>query len=154
MHLNHFLSVAVFVLAVGQAESAPLIPETADLREPLMRALNGNDEVVVYLKGEIAERIRLQTKAPADTRVKAKVTTAHVIRQGCKRLHIELSEPSHKMKTVNGTEEPFLMWYEMNICTDGKPPQLSVVGMTEEEVRQRKAGGVTFGKVESKGNVR
>lgn len=141
----------LFSLLSTWVQAAPTIPETSDLREPMMRAIDSNREVEVNLTGEIAEKIRLQTKAPANTRVKAKISTVSVIRPGCKRLRLEFSEPTHKMKTVNGTEEPFLMWYEMNICSDGKPPQLSMVGLTKEQVKERLENAGNFNRIEQRG---
>jgi len=59
------------------------------------------------------------------------VSTLQIFRPGCKRLRLLLSMPTHKMKTVKGTMEPFVMFYELNLCRDGQPPQVSSVGMGE-----------------------
>lgn len=113
--------------------AAPAIPVVSSVNSLLIRAIDTDKEVAAWLVGDVAEKIRQQTKAPIGTKVMAKVTTVHVIRDGCKRLHLELSEPSHKMKTNKGTEEPFVMWYDMNICRDGKPPQISAIGHAGEK---------------------
>ena len=47
------------------------------------------------------------------------------------RIGLVLGMPDHKMRTVNGTMEPFSMFYELNLCRDGQPPQVSPVGTGE-----------------------
>lgn len=126
------LGLTLMAVSVGVV-AAPTIPEVSSVNSLLIRAIDTDQEVAAWLVGDVAEKIRQQTKAPAGTKVMAKVSTVHVIREGCKRLHLEFSEPSHKMKTNKGTEEPFVMWYDMNICRDGKPPQLSTIGLTGEK---------------------
>jgi hypothetical protein len=140
MRLSFFIMV-LWSAVSGWVMAAPTIPESNNTREPLMRALDTDGEVAVILTGEVAEKIRLQTRAPADTRVRAKVTTVNVIRPGCKRLHMELSEPTHLMKTIKGTEEPFVMWYELNLCRDGNPPQISTLGLNDAQILQRNGQG-------------
>jgi hypothetical protein len=44
-------------------------------------------------------------------------------------MRMQLGEPSHKMATVNGTNEPFNVYFDLNICRDGRPPQDSKVGL-------------------------
>ena len=134
--MNKQIMMFSFLLLSSHAIAAPTIPEVSDMRNLLIKAIDTDQEVIAYLKGDLAEKIKLQTKAPADTKVKARVATVQKIRTGCKRLLVEFSEPSHMMQTTKGTKEPFTMWYQLNLCRDGKPPQISTIGLTEDEIRE------------------
>lgn len=131
--MKQLLLCLTLMVFAHSAAAAPTIPEVTSVNSLLIRAIDTDKEVVAWLVGDVAEKIRRETKAPVGTKVMAKVSTVHVIRDGCKRPHLELSEPSHKMKTNKGTEEPFVMWYDMNMCRDGKPPQLSTIGHADEK---------------------
>lgn len=112
------------------AFAAPTLTETANVRSLLLAAIDSQSGMTeAWLIGPMAQKLKTDTKAPPNTRVKASVSTVQVIRPGCKRLRLALSMPSHKMQTVKGTMEPFSMFYELNLCRDGQPPQVSSVGM-------------------------
>lgn len=114
------------------AGATSTLPESADVRGLLIAAIDArNGAAEAWLIGPIAQKLRTDTKAPPNTRVKASVSTVQVIRPGCKRLRLALAMPTHKMLTVNGTREPFQMAYELNLCRDGQPPQASSVGLKE-----------------------
>jgi len=118
--------------ASAGATAATTITETANVRGLLLSAIDSRDGTAeAWLTGELAQKIKHDTKAPANTRVKASVSTLQVFRPGCKRLRLLLSMPTHKMATVKGTMEPFMMYYELNLCRDGQPPQVSPVGLGE-----------------------
>jgi hypothetical protein len=111
------------------AFAAPTMPETANVRGLLLSAIDARDGTAeAWLIGPMAEKLKNETKAPPNTRVKVSVSTLQVFRPGCKRLRMLLAMPTHKMKTVNGTTEPFQMYYDLNLCRDGQPPQASSVG--------------------------
>ena len=113
-------------------KSAPVssIPRTSDLHGLLISAIDTpDDEKKAWLDGPIADKLRVQTKAPASTPVLARISTLKVLRPGCSRMRMQLGEPSHKMATVNGTNEPFNVYFDLNICRDGRPPQDSKVGL-------------------------
>ena len=126
------LSVLVFCLlpgVAGQAFAASL-GEVSEVRGLLLAAIDAKDgSASARLTGPIAQKLRTETKAPANTRVLATVTTVSVFRPGCKRLRLTFAMPTHKMATINGTREPFVMFYELNLCRDGQPPQVSRVGL-------------------------
>lgn len=84
-----------------------------------------------WLDGPLADRLRQQTQAPASTNVLLTISTVKVFRPGCSRMRMWFQEPDHLMKTVKGDMEPFSVYYDLNICTDGKPPALSKVGLPE-----------------------
>lgn len=134
--MNKLCMILSFLVLSNSAISAPTIPEVSDMRSLLLKAIDTDQEVIAYLKGDLAEKIKLQTKAPIDTKVKARVATVQKIRTGCKRLLVEFSEPSHLMQTNKGTKEPFIMWYQLNLCRDGKPPQISTVGLSESDANE------------------
>lgn len=113
-------------------KSAPVssIPRTSDLHGLLISAIDTpDDEKKAWLDGPIADKLRVQTRAPASTPVLARISTLKVLRPGCSRMRMQLGEPSHKMATVNGTNEPFNVYFDLNICRDGRPPQDSKVGL-------------------------
>lgn len=115
--------------AVGSSQAASL-GEVSEVRGLLLAAIDARDgSASARLAGPIAQKLRTETKAPANTRVLATVTTVSVFRPGCKRLRLTLAMPTHKMATINGTTEPFVMFYELNLCRDGQPPQVSRVGL-------------------------
>lgn len=129
--MNRSIVILLLSLLGPSLESvaAPTISETANVRGLLLSAIDSRDGTAeAWLVGEMAQKLKNDTKAPPNTRVKATVTTVQVIRPGCKRLRLVLGMPTHKMKTVNGTMEPFSMFYELNLCRDGQPPQVSPVG--------------------------
>jgi anti-sigma factor RsiW len=114
------------------AKAAPVssIPRTSDLHGLLISAIDTPAvEKKAWLDGPIADKLRVQTKAPASTPVLARISTLNVIRPGCSRMRRQLGEPSHKMETVKGTKEPFNVYFDLNICRDGRPPQDSKVGL-------------------------
>lgn len=114
------------------AFAAPMVPETANVRGLLLSAIDARDGTAeAWLTGPMAAKLKNETKAPPNTRVKVSVSTLQVFRPGCKRLRLLLSMPTHKMATVKGTMEPFMMYYELNLCRDGQPPQVSPVGLGE-----------------------
>lgn len=131
--MNKFLIVSTLILMCARVNAAPTIPEVSDIKTLMLKGIDSDKEVVAYLNGELAEKIKSQSKAPADTKVKARVATIQKIRNGCKRLLVEFSEPTHLMLTNKGTKEPFVMWYQLNICRDGKPPEISKVGKSSED---------------------
>ena len=113
-------------------KSAPIssIPRTSDLHGLLISAIDTPYvEKKAWLDGPIADKLRVQTKAPASTPVLARISTLKVYRPGCSRMRMQLGEPSYKMATVNGTNEPFNVYFDLNICRDGRPPQDSKVGL-------------------------
>lgn len=130
--LNLVLNIAM-LLTLSHANAAPTIPEVSDIRGLLIKAIDSDKEVVALLTGDLAQKINVETKAPIDTKVKVKVATIQKIRNGCKRLLVEFSEPTHLMLTNKGTKEPFVMWYQLNICRDGKPPEISKVGKSSDD---------------------
>lgn len=123
----------LMLLSLGCASAAvvaaPALQETSKVRGLLLSAIDSKDGTSdAWLVGPMAQTLKNQTKAPANSRVKAAVSTLKVIRPGCKRLRLLLSIPSHKMLTTKGTMEMFQMYYDLNICRDGQPPQVSPVG--------------------------
>ncbi len=126
---------AFHLIAVNVVASAtPTLPETADVRGLLISAIDTRDGATgAWLVGPMAQKLRNDTKAPPNTRIKASVTTVQVFRPGCKRLRLSLAMPTHKMLTVNGTREPFQMAYELNLCRDGQPPEVSPVGRKDAQ---------------------
>lgn len=132
--MNRIMVMLLLTLLGSSLESvaAPTLPETANVRGLLLAAIDSRDGTAqAWLIGDMAQKLKNDTKAPPNTRVKASVTTVQVIRPGCKRLRLVLGMPDHKMRTVNGTMEPFSMFYELNLCRDGQPPQVSSVGTGE-----------------------
>jgi len=134
MIMNWLIAMGFLSLLVGAstAAAAKTLPETANVRGLLLSAIDSRDGTAeAWLVGEMAQKLKNDTKAPANTRVKASVSTLQVFRPGCKRLRLLLSMPTHRMKTTKGTVEPFQMYYELNLCRDGQPPQVSPVGLGE-----------------------
>lgn len=126
------LSMLAMMLAAnaGAQTSPKQLPETANVRGLLLAAIDSKNGMSdAWLIGDMAQKLKTDTKAPANSRVKASVSTLQVIRPGCKRLRLLLSIPSHKMLTTKGTMETFQMYYDLNLCRDGQPPQVSPVGM-------------------------
>lgn len=127
------LHVPLLILACAlsmSAVAAPTIQKTTQAKSLLLSAIDApGGKTQAWLEGEIANRIRNQTKAPAKSPVLATVSTVKEFRPGCKRLRMVLSMPDHKMLTIKNTMEPFTMFYELNLCRDGQPPQASSVGM-------------------------
>lgn len=116
-------------LASAATQAGTVMSEVSQIRSLLLRAIDAPDgQAQAWVIGDIAQKIKLETKAPPATRVKAVVTTVQQIRPGCKRLRLELSTPTHSMRTLDGSLEPFRMFYELNLCRDGQPPQASAVG--------------------------
>jgi hypothetical protein len=123
------LLLPLFGASAG-AIAATSLQETANVRGLLLSAIESRDGTAdAWLIGTMAQQLKNETRAPANSRVRVSVSTLQVIRPGCKRLRLLLAIPSHKMKTVKGTMEPFQMYYELNLCRDGQPPQVSPVGM-------------------------
>ena len=124
------LLLPLFGASAG-AIAAPTLQETANVRGLLLSAIDSRDGTAdAWLIGAMAQQLKNETRAPANSRVRVSVSTLQVIRgPGCKRLRLLLAIPSHRMKTVKGTMEPFQMYYELNLCRDGQPPQVSPVGM-------------------------
>jgi len=123
------LLLPLFGASAG-AIAATTLQETANVRGLLLSAIESRDGTAdAWLIGAMAQQLKNETRAPANSRVRVSVSTLQVIRPGCKRLRLLLAIPSHKMKTVKGTMEPFQMYYELNLCRDGQPPQVSPVGM-------------------------
>ncbi|KAB2318963.1 hypothetical protein F8A86_11440 [Betaproteobacteria bacterium SCN1] len=106
------------------------IPEVSQVRGLLLSAIESKSGTAdAWLVGPMAQKLRAETQAPDGTKVRATVSTVAEIRPGCKRLRLILAMPSHKMLTRNGTHEAFQMAYELNLCRDGQPPQVSSVGL-------------------------
>jgi hypothetical protein len=123
------LLLPLFGASAG-AIAAPTLQETANVRGLLLSAIDSRDGTAdAWLIGAMAQQLKNETMAPANSRVRVSVSTLQVIRPGCKRLRLLLAIPSHRMKTVKGTMEPFQMYYELNLCRDGQPPQVSPVGI-------------------------
>jgi hypothetical protein len=123
------LLLPLFGASAG-AIAATTLQETANVRGLLLSAIESRDGTAdAWLIGAMAQQLKNETRAPANSRVRVSVSTLQVIRPGCKRLRLLLAIPSHKMKTVKGTMEPFQMYYELNLCRDGQPPKVSPVGM-------------------------
>lgn len=134
MKLSFRVALLALLMNSGIAYSAPEIGETANIRGLLLSAINSRDgKAEAWLVGPMAQKLKNDTKAPTYTKVKASVMTVQVIRPGCKRLRIVFSMPTHRMMTVKGTREPFSMFYELNLCQDGQPPQVSPVGLGEDK---------------------
>jgi len=111
------------------AQTSPRLPETDKVRRLLLSAIDAKDGTAeAWLTGAMAQRLKNETKAPANSRVRISISTLQVFRPGCKRLRMLLAIPSHKMKTVRGTMEMFQMYYDLNLCRDGRPPHDSNVG--------------------------
>jgi hypothetical protein len=125
---------AAWLIALPSMADPSIVAKRVTQLKPLM--LNAIDsptgKAQAWLEGELADRIRIQIKAPAKSPVLATVRTVQEFRPGCKRLHVALSLPEHKMETTSHTWEPFLVWYELNLCRDGRPPQVSDVGKDGE----------------------
>lgn len=128
--------VLAFMLAAVPALAAPPVGEVTAVRGLLLAAIDAKDgKVAARLAGPMAQRLRSETKAPPNTPILATVSTVQVFRPGCKRLRLEFAMPTHKMATIKGTMEPFVMSYELNLCRDGQPPQVSRVGLERETSR-------------------
>lgn len=128
------LSMLAMLLAAnaGAQTSPKQLPETANIRGLLLSAIDSkNGTAEAWLTGPMAVKLKNETKAPPNTRVKVSVSTLQVFRPGCKRLRMTLAMPTHKMLTVKGTMEMFQMYYDLNLCRDGQPPQVSPVGLGE-----------------------
>lgn len=122
--------VSLCYLLAMPAVSAPAIQKVTQIKPLLIDAIDApGGKSKAWLEGEMADKLRVGIKAPPKTPVLATVSTIHEFRPGCKRLRLVLTTPKHLMKTVKGTLEPFSMFYELNLCRDGQPPQVSSVGM-------------------------
>lgn len=117
------------LLAANAGAQTQRLPETDKVRGLLLSAIDAKDGTAeAWLTGAMAQKLKIETKAPANSRVKISVSTLRIFRPGCKRLRMLLSMPTHKMKTVRGTMEMFQMYYDLNLCRDGRPPHDSNVG--------------------------
>lgn len=130
MIIHRLVPLLVVCTMSVPALAAPTIQKTTQVKSLLISAIDAHGgETQAWLEGEMADKIRAGTKAPAKSPVLATVTTVKEFRPGCKRLRLVLSMPKHKMQTVKHTMEPFTMFYELNLCRDGQPPHVSSVGM-------------------------
>jgi hypothetical protein len=131
------LVATFFLLALLQAGAAAAqgaqaggrIPRTTEFKPLLFAAIDApSGTAQAWLEGPVADRLRIQTKASPKSPVLVSVSTVKIIRTGCKRLRVTLSMPEHKMETVKHTTEPFVMWYELNLCRNGQPPEVTEAG--------------------------
>lgn len=123
------------VLAILLAVLAPTtyaqvaVQQTADTKPmDLFRAAidspTGSIRTQVY--GQLALKVQQAIGAPG-TPVFAEVKTIESFKEeGCKRLAMTLSAPSHLMKTSDGGSRPFAATWRLNICRDGRPPTDSI----------------------------
>lgn len=132
--MHNTLVFCILAMTTHPGIAAPTsVPEVSQVRGLLLAAIDSKSGTAdAWLIGPMAQKLRTETKAPDGTRVRASVSTVTLIRPGCKRLRLTLAMPTHKMLTRNGTREPFQMAYELNLCRDGQPPQVSSVGLEEK----------------------
>lgn len=119
--LGMFLAPAAFAqVAIQQsADTKPI-----DLFRAAIDSPSGSIRTQVY--GQLAQRIQQAVGAP-DAPVFAEVKTVQKYKQeGCRRLAMTLSTPSHKMKLSNGDMAPFAATWTLNVCRDGLPPMEAV----------------------------
>lgn len=122
-------SILVFMLGLIPISSlADTQRVVMDVNPLVIEALSTDKPIKAQLKGGITEKIRIESKAPANKDVFVTVKGVQNIRPGCKRVQVTFSMPDHMMKLKTGGEEPLSFWYQLNICTDGNPPHLSAIG--------------------------
>jgi hypothetical protein len=107
-------------------------PRSSDLHGVLMDAMNPPHSVKKFwLAGVLADKLRAQTQVPPATPVLVTISTLKLYQHGCNRMRIRFAEPSHWMATVDGSEAPFSVYYDLNICRDGRPPQSEPVELKQ-----------------------
>jgi len=122
--------LAILSVVLAPATYAQVaVQQTADTKPmDLFRAAidspTGSIRTQVY--GQLALKVQQAIGAPG-TPVFAEVKTIESFKEeGCKRLAMTLSTPSHLMKTSDGNSRPFAAIWRLNICRDGRPPTESI----------------------------
>lgn len=119
------LSVVLAPAAFAQVA----VQQTADTKPmDLFRAAidSPTGSIRTQVHGQLALKVQQAIGAPG-TPVFAEVKTIESFKEeGCKRLAMTLSTPSHLMKTSDGGSRPFAATWRLNICRDGRPPTDSI----------------------------
>jgi hypothetical protein len=129
--------IVTLVLALIGSIPFAVKAQSADMRDALFAAMDASDGAY---RGELQGGIRdwlhkaLNTNSP----VFVNVTSIQQFPQpGCKRLRAEVTVPDVKVTDKKtGVQAPFGINYEMNLCPDGSPPEMT--GMSGKPSLQTK----------------
>lgn len=123
------LLVVLSIASVPTAYAQVVMQQPADTKPmDLFRAAidSPTGSIRTQVHGQLALKVQQAIGAPG-TPVFAEVKTIESFKEeGCKRLAMTLSTPSHLMKTSDGGSRPFAATWRLNICRDGRPPTDSI----------------------------
>lgn len=113
-----------FVPLLGQAkETYKAFQTTTTTKSLVFDAIQGDGNSRGLLDDPVSQKIRRKFSLNPGAVVEGVVNTVSIISEDCSRLKLTLTVPEVKLSQyLGGPEEMFSMWYEFNMCKDGKPP--------------------------------
>lgn len=123
--IRFFCSVALMCATVAHAD---------DLNR-MMRSAAANGSAEGEVTGQVAQFWRETTKSNAP--IFAKITTVkHFKRDDCRRLNVETWQD--RVPTKQGELVLFKQSFQLNLCSDGTPPEESVAEWRAKEAAAKK----------------
>lgn len=105
-------------------DAAATEPMTTSAKELLLSALKEDGSSRGLLDDGIARKIRDKFYLQSDDIVEGVVDTVSVLNDDCSRLKLTINVPKLKLSQyLGGPESMFSVWYELDMCKDGKPPE-------------------------------
>lgn len=108
--------------ALESFKKFPMMTTTS--KDLLFDAIRGDGMSRGFLNDQVARNIRQKFHLGPDALVEGVVNRVNVINEECSRLKLIINVPDVKISQyMGGPQEMFSMWYELNMCKDGNPPE-------------------------------
>lgn len=125
---------------IGQSkETSKVFQTTTTAKNLVFDAIQGDGNSRGLLDDPVSQKIRNKFLLRPDSVVEGVVNTVSTINDECSRLRLTLTVPEMKISQyLGGPKEMFSMWYEFNMCRDGKPPAKSENAVLSVESNKNK----------------
>lgn len=134
MRLMLSILALTFVPHIHATEYVHPTSMTTSARNLLLDAINGDGNAIGFLYDNVSNGIRQRLHLDDSAVVQGVVSTVQIIDDECSRLKLTLIVPDVKIaRYIGGPEEMLSIWYELNFCKNGQPPETDNLNNDEIE---------------------